>query len=634
VKSDVHMADEIKRCESVSSLRQTLTGDIDPATLGRRERRAIVQKLDEMPEFGIPVRVALVGSDTLDPLAEQLRPVAACLGLRTETYVAPYGQYMQEILQAGESGLTQFAPDTVLLALSLESLSSDITESFATTDDAIRDKAINKLVGDILSWCRAAEERTNATILVANFSPIHRSAWGLADVVRAESETEFYQRLNRRLKKTLQSLSRSYVLDLAGLIATFGLRNAWSARNRYLAKQPWSAKFLGEYAFFLGRHLFAAKSLAKKCLVLDLDNTLWGGVVGEDGVSGIHIGFGDPIGEAFLSFQFGLKNLRDLGVILAICSKNNLTDVEELFIERDEMLLHLDDFVAFEINWNSKPENLVRLSRKLNIGLDSIVFLDDNPAEIAQVRGALPDVTALVLPRDPAEYRAFLDRLPFFERLSVSEEDRRKSEQYAENNRRSEDLKEFNNLDDYLADLGTWLELWEARPDNITRVHQLFAKTNQFNVTTRRYSLADVERFVKSDDHILIVANAGDKFGELGLIGICLLIIRDSSVSIDSWLLSCRALGRAIETAFMNVVKERYFSELSLRVTATFLPTAKNVPAADFFDKQRFERESEPTASGEAVNYKLVDRNVLSCPHVRVFWKEDCNGRDTLHAGG
>src|SRR5215210_7774340 len=391
----------------------------------------------------------------------------------------------------------------------------------------------------------------------------------------------------------------------------------------YLAKMEWSPGFLPTVAAELVRQIKAIRNVGKKCLVLDLDNTLWGGVVGEDGPTGIKIGTGDPEAEAFLEFHHKLKALQDRGVLLAVCSKNNRADVVEVFDSRPEIPLKLADFAAAEICWDPKHEGLKRIAAALNIGTDSLVFVDDNPAEISLVQQMMPEVKTVLLPPDPAEYAGLIERMNDFETPEILEEDRRKTGQYRENRQRQELQASVGGLEGYLASLRTEVEIHLARREDLPRVHQLFSKTNQFNLTTERYSLAEIERFATSPACELWVARARDRFGDLETIAVVLLKKVGRMATIDTFLMSCRAMGRGIETAIMNHVKHRLVEERSgLELRGRYLPTPKNKPVERFYDEQGF-RLLESSPSGEKLyGLRRDEVRLAPCDWIRVTHDE------------
>ncbi|HEX9941395.1 MAG TPA: HAD-IIIC family phosphatase [Thermoanaerobaculia bacterium] len=544
------------------------------------------------------VRLACLANFTVDLLPRWVDIHFAREGLRAAHYLGGFDQYVQEVLGEG-SRLAAFQPDLVLLALSLRLLRPAAWASFPSLSPAERRDLRDDVLAHVESWVLAALERLPATLLVANFPVPAQPAFGVADLNAEYGETEFFLDLNLDLLRRFKGHSRVQVFDLDRLASRFGKDRLVDRKMFYLAKMEWCPAFLGCVAGELVRHARAARGPARKCLVLDLDNTLWGGVVGEDGPAGVKIGPGDPEGEAFLDLHHRLKALQAQGVLLAVCSKNNPGDVAELFDSRPEIPLKLSDFAAVEISWAPKHEGLRRIAATLNLGTESLVFVDDNPAEVSLIQQMMPEVKTVLLPPDPAEYAAVLERLTDFERTAVLEEDARKTAQYRENRRRDELRTAAGDLASYLASLRTELAVARAKRDDLPRVHQLFAKTNQFNLTGQRYTPAEVERFIATPICELWVARARDRFGDLGTIAVVLLRRDGRIVYIDSFLMSCRAMGRGLETAIMNHVKQRLVEEPGhLELRGRYVPTPRNQPAATFYEDQGF-RLLERRESGE-----------------------------------
>lgn len=573
------------------------------------------------------LKLAYLGNFTLDLLPRYVDVCCAREGLRASAYVGRFGQYAQEVLDAG-SPLVELQPDLVFLALSLPLLRPEPMGAFSSLSGDERRNLREDVVSHIESWVAMALERVPATLLVANFPVPSYPLAGVADSKAEYGETEFYLELNLELLRRLKGNPRVRLFDLDRLASRYGKDRVLDPKMFYLARMEWSPGFLPTVAGEIVRQVKAARNLSRKCLVLDLDNTLWGGVVGEDGVSGIKIGPGDPESEAFLAFHHKLKALQDRGILLALCSKNNRADVVEVFESRPEIPLKLADFAATEICWDPKHVGLRKIAAALNIGTDSLVFLDDNPAEVTLVQQTMPEVKAVLLPPDPAEFAGLLERMNDFEKLEILEEDRRKAGQYRENRQRQELQSTATDLRSYLASLRTEVEIHLARQEDLPRVHQLFNKTNQFNLTTERYSPAEVERFATSPSCELWVARARDRFGDLGTIAVVLLKKVGRMATIDSFLMSCRAMGRGIETAIMNHIKQRLMEDRSgLELRGRFVPTAKNKPVEAFYDDQGF-RLLERASTGERLyGLRRDEARLLPCDWIKVTQDELVLGR-------
>jgi FkbH-like protein len=511
----------------------------------------------------------------------------------------------------------------VFLALSLRLLQPERMAAFSALPAEERRNFREEIVSHVESWAARAVERLPATVLVGNFpAPVWPLA-GVADAKAEYSEAELYLELNLELLRRFKGNPRVRVFDLERLASRYGKERILDPKMFYLAKMEWSPGFLPLVAGELVRQVKAIRGLGKKCVVLDLDGTLWGGVVGEEGPAGVKIGQGDPEAEAYLDFHYKLKALQDRGILLAICSKNNRADVVEVFESRPEIPLKLADFAAAEICWDPKHEGLRRIAAALNIGTDSLVFLDDNPAEVSLIQQMMPEVKTVLLPPDPAEFAGLLERMDDFEKLEILEEDRRKADQYRENRQRQELQAAAGDLAGYLASLRIELEIRLARREDLPRVHQLFTKTNQFNLTTERYSLAEVERFATSPACEMWVARARDRFGDLGTIAVVLLKKVGRMATLDSFLLSCRAMGRGIETAIMNHVKQRLVEDRGgLELRGRYLPTAKNKPVERFYEEQGF-RLLESASSGERLyGLRRDEVRIEPCDWIRVVHDE------------
>lgn len=566
---------------------RTVLQDVRLETLSTADYNTFARALEQVN--GAPdVRVAYLANFTLDLLPRFVTVQAAAEGLRTAAHVGGFGQHVQEVLDP-ESRLHRFEPDLIFLALSLERLHPELIATFAALTAAERRNLREAVVADLASWAAMTLERSSASLLISNFASPAHPLFGTADLKTDYGQTEFFLELNLDLLQRFKSDGRVRIFDTERLAARFGKDRVLDRKLFHLAKMDWSPPFLPFVAEELVRHIRAVRGMTRKCLVLDLDNTLWGGVVGEEGAAGVKIGNGDPISEAFAAFHHKLKALQTQGVLLAVCSKNNPADVAEVFESRPDVPLRMADFAAAEISWEPKHVGLRKIAQALNLGLESFVFLDDNPAEIELVRQLQPEVRAVLLPPDPAEYPGVLAGLKDFERAAVLSEDRAKTEQYRQNRQREQFQAAAGDLQSYLASLETELLVRRARLDDLPRVHQLFSKTNQFNVTTIRYGPADVERFATSDSHELLLASARDRFGDLGAIAVLLLVKEGDALFIDSLLMSCRAMGRGIETALLNYAKERLFALGASELRARYVPTPKNTPVETLFERHGFQ---------------------------------------------
>lgn len=561
----------------------------------------------QMRDANLPadVRIAFAGNIVFDPLPEFVETHLACDGLSAQSYLAPFGQSLQEIL-VPNSALNRFAPTFIVLHFELDALLPGLLGRF-DNDAGSWHRRLGEAMAAILPAVYGALSGTDAVVLLTNFAGPDCYDLGLADSRADFSEQEFFAQLNRSVAQAFRAEPRVQILDLCRLTAYHGRGRARDRRLYYVAKLPWHDSFLPVMADEIARHVGVALGRIRKCLVVDLDNTLWGGVLGEDGPHGVRIGIGDPVAEAHFDLQRRILALKKRGILVAACSKNNPDDVEEIFAARTDMPLKRSDFVCMKIGWDMKHEGLREIAAELNIGTDSLVFLDDNPAEIELIRQLMPEVQCVLVPEDPAERPVCLNRVHGLDRAFITAEDLAKTHQYRDNVVRTTARRGFADVRDYLHSLESRIRIRTASPQTLIRVQQLFAKTNQFNVTTRRYTMGELQKIMTEDRCRLLVTSAVDRFGDLGLISV-ILLRRDApaEVSIDSFVLSCRAMGRAIESAILNHVKHWCFDEQGCdTLTAEYLPTTKNAPVRELYEEHGF-TVAGPSGSQGGKRYRLA----------------------------
>ena len=381
--------------------------------------------------------------------------------------------------------------------------------------------------------------------------------------------------------------------DVDALAATSG-RRAWGdPRFFFHAKMPCAPEYLVDYAFSVASLVAAQLGLAKKCLVLDLDNTCWGGVIGDDGLGGIRLGQGDAEGEAFLAFQRYAKALKERGVLLAVCSKNEEHIAKEVFEKHPEMVLRLDDISCFMANWIDKAANLREIARQLNIGVNSLVLVDDNPAERALVRQLAPEVAVPEIPEDPAGFIQAIEPYRYFQLTSLGQEDLRRAEYYRANLERQQALSGSENVEDYLKSLRMVARVEPIGEMSLERSVQLINKSNQFNATTRRRAAAEVLAIVGDAAWATWTVSLRDRFGDNGLISVVLARIEQDALVVDTWLMSCRVLKRGGETLVCNHLCEFAATHGLKRVRGEYIPTAKNDLVRELFSSLGFAKVSE-----------------------------------------
>jgi FkbH-like protein len=560
---------------------------VDPLTLSSADVRRVSRAV-RRAAGAADARVAFAGNIVFEPLTEFLEAHLACEGITGASYIAPFGQGLHELLNAC-SALHQFDPNFLLLHFELHALLPELLLRGTDTSRELQ-AAVQAVQNAIEPVVHTALKTTSAVILLTNFSGPDCYERGLADSRSEFSEQDFFAQINSSLAKAFRLESRVQIVDLCRLTALHGRDRARDRRLYYLAKMPWHESFLPVLADELVRHIGAALGRIRKCLAVDLDNTLWAGVLGEDGPHGIGVGVDDAVSEAYYDLQRRILALKKRGIVLAVCSKNNPAEVDEVFRVRSDMPLRRDDFACLEVGWDRKDEGLRRIARRLNIGTDSLVFLDDNPAEIELIRQLMPEVECVLLPADPASRPTCLDRIHSLDRVVITTEDIAKTAQYHQNAERDAARAGFADLQEYLHGLKTRLTIQAAGQGMLARAHQLFMKTNQFNLTARRLTIGELEGVIADSTCRLLMIHAEDRFGSLGWIGAVLLRgLNEPQVSIDSFLLSCRAMGRGIESAALNCVKKLCFERKGCEsLLAEYRPTAKNAPVREFFEAHGF----------------------------------------------
>lgn len=520
------------------------------------------------------LKVALLSSATIDHVAPGLRVAGIRRKLLLEVKVGQFGQYRQE-LSDPSSAVRSWKPDVVLLALTPRELLT--TLPLSTPPEKV-DAAIQAHVEDLRALWRKARDEMKASVIQQTYLPASEPVFGSYDRAVAATPSRIIARLNDRVAEAAAADGVA-LLDVAAWIERDGL-DAWFDRTRWLQAKQEIAPLAGPaYGELLARVIGAQRGLSKKCLVLDLDNTLWGGIIGDDGLEGIVIGEGSARGEAHLALQRYALQQRDRGIILAVCSKNDPVIAEQVFREHPEMLIKRDDIAAFVANWEDKALNLQRIAKQLNIGIDSLVFVDDNPAERARIRGSLPTVAVPELPADPGQYVHRVASAGYFDAVVFTAEDRERAEQYAANAARESLQQASVSMDDFLAGLGMKVHYGPFKPVDLTRVTQLINKTNQFNTTTRRHTAEAVSAFASDPSTVTLQFRLLDAFGDNGLVSVMVLrpdATDAKTLEVDTWVMSCRVFGRQLEHEAMNIAVEAARQLGAERLRAEYLPTAKN----------------------------------------------------------
>ena len=542
----------------------------------------LAERLDQLALPEVPaartVRIALLGNATLDQLKSYLKVECYRAGLRPVLYQCGFDQYSREILDP-HSDLYAFGPDFVVCAIHPSRLFPTLHHDPLDASVSERRAEMEAGLQTLQHLLDTLTQRSGALVLLHNMVVPQYPALGILDARDELGQVAAFGQINARLAELARGRYRNvYVVDEDGVQARVGKASATDQRLWFTARMPWSEHVLASLSREYLRYIRAARGLSRKCIIFDLDNTVWGGVIGEDGIGRIQLGSDAP-GNAFVAFQRELVRLWRRGVLLAACSKNNPEDVLPVFERHPEMILKSSHLAAQRINWQPKAANIREIARELNLGLDSLVFLDDNPVERAAVRAELPDVLVPELPTDPSGYRrALLELAALFDTLALTAEDRQRTRLYAEQQARQamlESVPTGGSLDGYLADLGMVVEIEPANDVTLPRIAQLTAKTNQFNLTTRRYTEADIAAFIARGWRVY-TARVRDRFGDNGLTGVAIVVPDGEAWSIDTLLLSCRVMGRGVETALLAQVADEARAAGARALVGDYVPTPKN----------------------------------------------------------
>ncbi len=562
--------------DEIVSFRSTISPEMDFTKAASATRR-LAKFRGRGSRSGTKVRVAVLGSTTTTQLTSFLDLFLFAQSVDAEIYEAPYGLLRQEILDPG-SQLYQFAPQFVFLATTRRDLGA--LPAISASAEAV-DAAVEGATSEWIALWQALHDRLSCQIIQNNFDAPPWRVFGNLETTHGGAPGSFIEKVNARLARSTPKWVSMY--DLDGLAASVGRWNWGDERFFHLAKLPCAPEHLVPYAHGIAALVLARMGRSRKCLVLDLDNTLWGGVIGDDGLAGIALGQGDGLGEAYVAFQHYVRALRERGVILAVCSKNEEANAKEPFEKHPEMVLRLDDISCFVANWEDKAANLRRIARELNIGLDSLVFADDNPAERSLVRRLLPEVAVPEMPADPADYVRAVDRHRYFEVAALSNEDFQRTEYYRANVQRQQIASSAGDIDSFLGSLEMRGWIGTIGEMELDRSVQLIGKSNQFNLTTRRHGSADIQRMMASPDWVLRVVKLVDRFGDNGLISVLAAQRQGDALVIDTWLMSCRVLKRGVEQFLLNHLAEAARARGLRRLIGEYIPTSKNVLVKNHF---------------------------------------------------
>jgi len=526
---------------------------------------------------GKKIRIGLLSSYTINGLKEILQVKSADRNISCMIYEAPYNQYSQEILNQ-DSELYKFSPELTFLIIDTRNIFGDIFRFPYSVSSSDRKKIV---------------EKTNSKLVITKLNIPSFSPNG---IIESKTEYGFHEMIkdfNNLLMKNYINSENVFVYDFQSFVSKNGEDNIFNYGQFFFGDIKISMEYLPVFGQDLMKYVIGYLGTTKKCIVLDLDNTLWGGIVGEDGFNGIKLG-PEPPGNAFMEFQRVLLSLHQRGIILAINSKNNYEDAIKVIKEHPYMILKEEHFAAMRINWKDKVTNMKELVQEINIGSDSIVFIDDDPVNREFVKSIFPEILVVDISNDPSSYVSIIENIIDFSVLKITEEDKNRGKMYFKQKIINELEESTPDLQTFLSQLDLKITIKEVDKFSLPRVSQLILKTNQFNLTTKRYQELDIEKMIHDPNFIVGCVQVEDKFGDNGITGVFIIKKEnDEEWIIDTFLMSCRIMGRGIEQGIMTYIKNKAKNDKIKKIKADFFQTQKNKPIENFLPNCEFKEEGE-----------------------------------------
>jgi len=546
----------------------------------------------EINNFKKKIKVAFLSSFTINGLSESLKVKCSKRQISCNQYVANYNQYNQEILDK-KSGLYSFSPDITFLILDTRSIFGKLFHFPYSITKSDRENFVNEKITEIINLITKFNETSNSKLIITNLSLPHYSPHGIAETKTNYSFHDAIIDFNKKLKEKVLNINSVYVFDFFKFVIKYGEKNVFNFQNYLFGDIKISLDYIPHLANEFLPYIISFLGLTKKCIVVDLDNTIWGGIIGEDGFDGIRLG-PQPPGNAFVEFQKYLKALSQRGILLAINSKNNFDDAIKVIREHPFMILTESDFSCMKINWNNKASNMQEISKELNIGLDSFVFFDDDPINRELIRESMPEITTPELPHDPSLYSEVIQSLHDFSTFQITSEDTNRRQMYLEQKQRTESQNSISDISEFLKKLNLEIEIKKTNSFTIPRISQLTLKTNQFNLTTKRYHEDQIKKLSEDKNILIGCAQIRDKFGDNGITGV--FIVEKTNYDewfLDTFLLSCRVMGREAEKAILYFIINEAKNNNIKRLKAKFIPTEKNEPIKNFLSDCQFYKKDD-----------------------------------------
>jgi FkbH-like protein len=560
----------------------------------------------------VPTRMAILGGSTTAEVKSMLELFLLAQGIQPTFYESGYNRYCEDVLFENPD-LWNFKPDLVFIHTTWHNVSEfpELREAEPEIERRVRRETarFESLWGKI-------HTQLGAVIIQNNFDLPRLRQLGNLEASESFGRVNFLLRLNAEFARYARNHSRFRINDIHYLSAQMGLATWFDPTYWYsfhMAMSPTATVALAHNVAAIVKSVYGK---SKKCLVLDLDNTLWGGIVGDDGVQNLILGRDHPVGEAFVDFQRYVKDLQRRGVLLAICSKNDPENAKEGFSHPDS-ILKLEDFSAFRANWDPKPENIREIAAELNIGLDSMVFLDDSPVERAIVADQLPEVAVPEVGSDVSYFAEALEHERYFELDKVVQEDLNRSAYYSSNVQRSTSQASFHDYGEFLASLEMTAEIGPFSPIYLERITQLINKTNQFNLTTRRYTSAEVAAFSGDPTFLTLYGRLADRFGDNGLVSVLIGRVSGETVELDVWLMSCRVIKRQMEFAMFDALIEQCQARGIHKILGVYIPSKKNGMVAGHYASLGFTRTGGDSGDRELWCYDVPQTYSATTRYIR-----------------
>lgn len=541
-------------------------------------------------QFNKSIRVAILSSFTINGIEETLKVKCAEKNIECITYLGSYNQYNQNILD-NKSKLYEFQPNITFLLVDSRTVLGEFFYSPYSLSISERKDFVDKKSKELLVLIDTFSKKTNSTLVIANLAIPTYSPYGIFETKTQYGLQQMVNEINHKLSESIKNNDSVYLYNFNGFVSMFGENNIFDFKQFLFGDIKIALDYIPYFTNDLLGYIIALLGLTRRCIVLDLDNTLWGGVVGEDGFDGIRLGKGPP-GNAYVEFQKILLSLQKRGVLLAINSKNNPEDALKVINEHPDMILRREHFTCLKINWNDKVSNMKEISKEINFGLDYMVFFDDDPVNREFIQNNLPQVLTVELPKDPAQYAKILQNMKEFNTLNITNEDIKRGTMYIQQQKRKELENSSIDLEGFLKNLNLKISILPADKFTIPRISQLTLKTNQFNLTTKRYQEEEIRMFSKDNQMIVGCAQVEDKFGDNGITSV--FIIKNEKPeewTLDTFLLSCRVMGREVEKGILDYIIKKAKENKIKRIKAEYIPTQKNKPIEDFLQNCGFKKE-------------------------------------------